>query len=99
MSAAKLPDAETFVAAVDAALDAGDTTAAEALIEANDRAIREAVAALDLGDEAGRADALALQHRQVEIVEQLRQRRDALAGNLQGMNQGRQARRAYTSNR
>lgn len=99
MAAVDLPDAETFVAAVDAALDAGDTTAAEALIEANDRAIREAMARLDLGDETGRTDALALQRRQVEIVERLRQRRDALAGNLQGMNQGRQARRAYSSNR
>lgn len=99
MPVADLPDAQTLAAAVDAALESGNDAAAQALIDANDRAVRDAVAALDLGTEAGRAEVLALQRRQVEFIECLRQRRDTLAGNLQGMNQGRQARHAYSSNR
>lgn len=99
MSVADLPDAQALAAAVDAALEVGDDAAAQALIEANDRAVREAVATLDLGTESGRAEVLALQRRRVDFIECLRQRRDALAGNLQGMSQGRQARHAYSSNR
>lgn len=88
-------DFEALMVALAAAFDAEDLESAEQLIEAHASSVQAQASSLPLDGPDTRAQLLSLQRQQVQLTEYVRARRDDISSLLLGIQQGRQARKAY----